>query len=167
MSDLIIPKTSLETMKRVLLAYYLAFSEDGKTIQDVAKISGYIEVQINKSNKFLLELGLIIKIDNRFRLSDTGKDYIENVRLDKLEEAESILSGLIREYSNIKLVTNYVEIYKEVTIDDLRKRIESISSSNLKTADHRTGINCLIDILIEAGILERDDDKIKIKNLLD
>lgn len=163
MVDLVIPKTSFNSFNRVLRAYYLTHSNTGLSIKEIAQKTGYNENQINKSNKFLKEIKFLEKVDNSFKLSEVGYNYAEKIRNNKEDEANEILFTTIREYKGIKLITNYVEVCEPVTREQLVGRIEEISSSDITIADHRTGINCLIEILLKSRILIEEDEEIKLK----
>ena len=76
MVELVIPKTSFETLNRVLKAYYLTHSENGVSVKEVVQNTGYVEGQINKSNKFLLNIKFLLKEEGRFRLSNDGIQYV-------------------------------------------------------------------------------------------
>ncbi len=162
MVDLFIPKTSFEVINKIIIAYYLSQSEDGVTIKEVVYNTGYVESQISKSNKFLIELKVLVKENNKFKLTIDGFNYAEHLRNNQKDESNSILFDLIREYPGIKLVTNFVEVHSSVSLDELVKRIEEVSNSDTNIADHRTGINCLIELLKESGVLKQKDNQIKI-----
>jgi len=158
MSDLIIPKTSFDTLNRVIIAYYLTHSNSGINVKDVAFKTGYVEAQISKSNKFLIQIKLLIKDGKKFKLSNIGLQYAEFFRNNDLDNANEILYNLIREYEAIRLITNFVEIYGSVSKKDLIKRIAGVTSSNVSVSDHKVGINCLIDIIVNSGILSLNND---------
>lgn len=166
MVDLVIPKTSFTTFNRVVRAYYLTHSDSGLSIKEIAQQTGYNENQINKSNKFLKEIKFLEKVENRFKLSENGYKYAEKLRNDKEEEANEILFEMIREYKGIKLITNYIEVCEPVTREQLAGRIEEISSSDITIADHRTGINCLIEILLKSRILMQEDNQMRLKEMI-
>lgn len=164
MADLVIPKTSFDTLNRVLRAYYLTHSEMGVSIKEVAHNTGYIEAQIAKSNKFLIEIGFLTKADGKFKLTEKGHDYADNMRENNIKEANEILFNTIRDYSGIQLITNFVDVFGGVTKEQLATRIEEISSSKRTIADHRTGINCFIEMLLNSGILIQSEDRITLES---
>lgn len=98
MMILIIPKTSFKTLNRVLKAYYLTHSEDGVMIKDVARNTGFAETQVNKSNKFLLEIRFLTKVDNKFKLTEDGCNYVSSLRDGNREESNKILENVMRKY---------------------------------------------------------------------
>jgi len=164
MVELVIPKTSLEILKRVVRAYYLTHSDNGVTVKEVNQNTGYVESQINKSNKFLLVIKILEKINSKFKLTKEGYQYAELQREKKINDANRILFQLIKNYEAINLITNYVEVYETVTIDELIKRIADVSRSDTKIADHRTGINCLIEMLVESKVLDQEENIFSINN---
>ena len=162
MVELVIPKTSFETLNRVLKAYYLTHSENGVSVKEVVQNTEYVEGQINKSNKFLLNIKFLLKEEGRFRLSNDGIQYVELIRKNQKQEASKILCKLIENYEGIKLITNYIEIYGDINKDDLVQKIAKISGSNTKINDHKVGINCLIEILLESRILIQENNQFTI-----
>jgi len=160
--ELVIPKTSLEIMKKVVRAYYLTHSDNGVTVREVHQNTGYVESQINKSNKFLLVINILEKINSKFKLTKDGYQYAKLQRDKKIDDANRILYQLIKSYEAINLITNYVEIQETATYDELVTRIAEVSSSDIDIKDHKTGINCLIEILVESKILIQDENMFSI-----
>ena len=84
------------------------------------------------------------------------------IRKNQKQEASKILCKLIENYEGIKLITNYIEIYGDINKDDLVQKIAKISGSNTKINDHKVGINCLIEILLESRILIQENNQFTI-----
>lgn len=158
MTKLTIPKTSFETLKMVLRAYYLSYTSEGSSLEETYQNTGFPKSQIARSNSFLIVTGFIDKVGNKFKLSDQGKKYANCLEINNEEQSKEQLRTILLLYKPLELIINSVKLFKEVTFKQLEERIKNLAEASMDIADHRVGIKCFIDILVESQILVKKDE---------
>jgi len=163
MSEITIPKTSFDTFNKILRAYGAFTSTEALSIKDLASKSNYSNTQIAKSNAFLLELKLIEKIDNNFKITPKGIEFTKALRSNDEETAIQIFRGILEDYIFTKDLIKYLEFNPHPKKEEIKSLFIERSNAKLDIADHRTGINGLIEMYIVTGILNFKSTKPVIK----
>ncbi len=162
--DLILPKTSFETLKKIIRACNISYSPDGLTLGEISRNTGYSRSQLTKSNSFLIATSFLEKTNSKYKLTKIGLDYISLIDQDNME-ANKILQEIILNYEPINSILTYIKLNQPVTLENLKSRIADLSKSDLSISNHRTGINSLIDIMIESNIIKDENGIITLCDL--
>ena len=153
MTELKIPKSSLNTLKMVIRAYKLSYNPEGLSLKEISTNTGFPKSQIQRSNSFLIDTGFLEKVGYKFRLSDQGKEYADYLENKKDEQSREQLKKILLSYEPINLVIKFVQLYREVTLKQLEERIINLAEADMERGEHKEGIKCLIDMLSESLIL--------------
>jgi len=159
MEEFIIPKTSLDLVNKIMKAYFITYSENGVKALEVSKKTGYSVAQIWKSNHFLINIGLLEKIDSKFILTSDGKQYASHLMNQNEEEAYVILKRLMLNYKPIEYIINFLKLEGTVSAEKLRKRIIDLAKLDLSIKDHKAGLKGLIEILLATKIIISDGNE--------
>ncbi len=158
MSNLTIPKNSLDKLKMAIRAYNLCSKPDvSLTLEEISEYTGYPLSQLKRSNSFLIDVGFLSKTENKFALTQNGKIYADYIEKEEYQHANEKLNEILQSYHPINLIITFVKLYRKVSKEQLVQRIVDLSGSNLDNKDHSTGINCLIDLLVESKIFEENN----------
>ena len=106
----------------------------------------------------MIVTGFIDKVGNKFKLSDQGKKYANCLEINNEEQSKEQLRTILLLYKPLELIINSVKLFKEVTFKQLEERIKNLAEASMDIADHRVGIKCFIDILVESQILVKKDE---------
>jgi len=153
MSEITIPKSSFDIFNKILRAYHAFTINEALSVKNLSSKSNYSNSQIAKSNAFLLELKIIEKTDIGYKITAKGIEFVDTMKSGDKESAMKIFKEILEEYSFTKDLLKYLEFNPQPTREDIKDLFVERANANLEISDHRTGINGLIDMYRETGIL--------------
>jgi len=158
MNSLIIPLTSYDIFEKVVRAFGIVYSENGIDIKDLILKTGCKKNNIYRNLSFLEEINFITSIDEKYLLTDIGKQYSDFLDNNQNEQAYEVIKEALLNYKQIQFIINYVKLERKISHNDLKNRIiELIGVSSVKKI-HNAGINCLIQLLLNTRIINKEND---------
>ena len=153
-----LPGSSLEELQKIIKGYNS--SSDNTSLDSLAKLTGLNTTTISASNKFLVDMGLITGGKKKIS-TDLGKKLGRALEHKHAEEIKNYLSEAVQSNEDFANLVTTVRIQDGMSLEKFTESVLYISGQN-KTAKNKTGARCLIDIFINAGLLEDQEGELKI-----
>lgn len=153
-----LPVSGLDQLEKIIIGY--ANLGDRATLDSVASTSGINKDEVTRNNGFLMSIGLIDggKQKTATDLCETlGKAILH----DQEPEVLRAYGELVQSNDVLSDTVTYVRVQKGVSRDDLAKNI----AFRAKAPDNeraRRGAGAVADLLIRAGVLYEDGDRIQV-----
>lgn len=156
-------KARFDKLNLMLIAYLKAGAgEKAVRYRDASIRSGVSHTVVSANNKFFVYAGFLVEEGRgRFRLTENGVKYAQLMDWGRLEEAKEQLGKILFDCSLVGLILDYVSLQNEVTRDDLSRKIGSVAQVP-KSRRFTSGINALTDMIVFSGLLQEEDDMLKI-----
>lgn len=164
MSKLSIPIGVSETGLKEVLTYWFRAKAyvTPLSLDEVAKKTSSRKQTIQRQLAFLLQIGILEKVDDRYKLTDDGRFVAQYQEYSQYDDFQAKMKILVSKWSEIQPILDYIEDTRSVHYSTLTNRIMMYSERAPSDKNVLMGAQALADLLISAGILSHTDYKIKI-----
>ncbi len=149
-----LPKISLEGLEKIIIAY--SHVPDNPTLDILARLTKMGSAAISRNNKFLMDIGVIAGAAEK-TVTPLGQKLGHALEYALGADAQACWREAISSNSAMMELITTEDIKRGMSEKDLSAHILDVSVHK-KHAHTQTGARCLIDILLESGLLEQDQD---------
>ncbi|ANA13060.1 MULTISPECIES: hypothetical protein [Acetobacter] len=149
-----LPKISLEGLEKIIIAY--SHVPDNPTLDILARLTKMGSAAISRNNKFLMDIGVIAGAAEK-TVTPLGQKLGHALEYALGADAQAYWREAISSNSAMMELITTEDIKRGMSEKDLSAHILDVSVHK-KHAHTQTGARCLIDILLESGLLEQDQD---------
>lgn len=156
-----LPVSSFKVLRMIILGYLHQGGADRKPapLKAVQKSTGVAMTKISSNNGALADLGLIEKEGNAgYRLTEHGLEVARALEFEEPELTKRALRSLLQGNDTISQALNLLRVRGGLDADALAKHLMMSSGEAKATAAAQTGARALIDMMLEAGLVEQDGD---------
>lgn len=153
-----LPRSSLPELKKILKAY--AHLGKDVSLESLSKLVGIGPTTVSANNKFLIAAGLL-EGGHKKTATALGARLgraLEHSQGDEIQSAWSEAIGCNEFLSN--LVTT-VRLKSGMTVDNLISHLQ-FAAGLAKNPSNATGARTVVDILVESGLLTKEDNLLNI-----
>ncbi|BAU37504.1 hypothetical protein APT_00422 [Acetobacter pasteurianus NBRC 101655] len=151
-----LPKISLEGLEKIIIAY--SHVPDNPTLDILARLTKMGSAAISRNNKFLMDIGIIAGAADK-TVTPLGQKLGHALEYAMGADAQAYWREAISSNSALMALMTTEHLQSGMSEKDLSAHILDVSVHK-KHAHTQTGARCLIDILLESGLLVQDKDKL-------
>ncbi|AOW47018.1 hypothetical protein [Acetobacter ascendens] len=149
-----LPKISLEGLEKIIIAY--SHVPDNPTLDILARLTKMGSAAISRNNKFLMDIGIIAGGAEK-TVTPLGQKLGHALEYAFGADAQACWRKAVSSNSAIMEFIATEHVKHGMSEKDLSAHILDVSVHK-KHAHTQTGARCLIDILLESGLLVEDKD---------
>lgn len=153
-----VPASSLVELKKIIAGY--ASEDSPMSLADASKKTGMHKTRISANSKFLVELGMIHGGASK-QATDNGRKYSRAVEFKKNEIERSILANSVKQNEFLSSLVTTVRIQQGMGVEEFAKHV-LFAAEQANTPQNRTGARTIADLLVEAGMLDKVDNKLTV-----
>ncbi len=153
-----LPSSSLGELEKIIKGY----GHIGKEVDldTLAKLTGINRTTISPNNPFLSEVGIVTP-GKKKQITDLGTKLARSLDLSQHEQAVAAWQEVIKGSEFLSNLVSTVRIKGTISVEDAVSHA-LFASGQKKTKANRTGAKTVIDILLASGLLQREDDSLKV-----
>lgn len=153
-----LPSSSFDELVKIIKGY--SHASRGASLDEIAKLTGLNKFAISGNNKFLSDIGLIE--GGRAKSStDLGVKLARALDHSQIQDAKQCWSDAVSSNEGVSRLVTVVRIKGGMSIDDLAAHILYVSGQG-NNAKNRAGSRTVVEILIQADLLENVDGALKV-----
>lgn len=152
---LALPRTGYDVMAKVLKAYSLT-GDEAIGREEIANKAGLSGGQVSHTHSFLTSIGILTGGQQK-ALTEEGKELARAIQYGFEEEEWNHWRDIILTSDAMQDILDTVRVQQPLADDELPKRIASTLEVPYE-GYHKTGINTLVTIMENAGILREKDE---------
>ena len=155
-------RVSIEQINELLQGFYYANAlKNAVSSRDAASRTRVSADVIGRNTGFLCDAGFLTKDGNEYRLTDLGAEYAQWLSWKNFNEASRILSKILKQYELADKIIHFVRLAGPIPKDDVSNRVGVLDRAP-NTPHNRRGADTFVDLLIFSGLLDIEDDTIRI-----
>tara|TARA_R110002049_G_C9121973_1_gene558444 strand:- start:222 stop:965 length:744 start_codon:yes stop_codon:yes gene_type:complete len=159
MSDKInLPSSSFDELVKIIKGY--SHASKGASLDEIAKLTGLNKFAISGNNKFLSDIGLI-QGGRAKSVTDLGTKLARALDHSQVQDAKRCWSDSVSSNEGVSRLVTVVRIKGGMSVDDLAAHILYVSGQG-NNGKNRTGSRTVVEILIQADLLENVDGTLKV-----
>ena len=159
MSDkLSLPASSYDQLTKIIRGYSLSSENIG--LDELAKLVGISKTRVSANHKLLIEIGLITG-GNKKSATPLGKNLGHAIEHNQEEDIRSAWQKAIKGNERMSSLITTVSIKGGMSPDELLSHILYVLERK-SNKDNRRGARTISDILVASGLLEEQDDQLKV-----
>ena len=151
-----LPKISLEGLEKIIIAY--SHVPDNPTLDILARLTKMGSAAISRNNKFLMDIGIIAGAADK-TVTPLGQKLGHALEYAMGADAQAYWREAVASNAALMALMATEHLQRGMSEKDLSAHILDVSVHK-KHAHTQTGARCLIDILLESGLLVQDKDKL-------
>jgi len=155
-----LPNTTMENIIEIIQAFFQLRATD-QTV-GTAEVSDLVTISrdtVSKQMRFLLATDILIKDGRGYIFSDLGSKYAKLISWDQQDEANSVLKDLLIKSSEIEKFIGWLKVKRSpVSYEDAVSRYGIISGIPKHRSDLKTGIEAVLNFLVESKMIEKTED---------
>jgi len=156
-AEFVMPRSSWDTVKRIIHAYYAAHEEKESTVESIAKLGGIARPNISLNNNFLRSLGVIE--ENEYKLTQVGVRLAVGLATKDQSLVTESLQEIINKTEKLRRIVRTVQARGGITEESLRN--EAMLALNLNEKSPGLGyLRTVIELLYESGMLKVENGKV-------
>jgi len=156
MSEFEIPKrASLNDIKDILKAYYLAGAHTDPVRTSEVKNTAQLGDKVGRQTKFLVSLGLLSKKGRDRQLTEDGESIAEALMAGNESLSKSLMRETLNGWKFTDKITGFVRMQEPDPVEE--DRLREFISANAESDDGR-GQKTLLELLNWANILDADEN---------
>ncbi|WP_417546362.1 hypothetical protein [Marinobacter sp.] len=159
MSDKInLPSSSFDELVKIIKGY--SHASKGASLDELAKLTGLNKFAISGNNKFLSDIS-IIQGGRTKSSTDLGIKLARALDHSQVQDAKKNWSDAVSSNEEVSKLVTVVRIKGGMSVDDLAAHILYVSGQG-NNGKNRAGSRTVVEILIQAGLLENLDGTLKV-----
>ncbi len=159
MSDKInLPSSSFDELVKIIKGY--SHASKGASLDEIAKLTGLNKFAISGNNKFLSDIGLI-EGGRAKSVTNLGSKLARALDHSQVQDAKRCWSNAVSSNEGVSKLVTVVRIKGGMSVDDLAAHILYVSGQG-NNAKNRAGSRAVVEILIQADLLENVDGTLKV-----
>jgi len=149
-----LPANGYDIVEKILHAYALC-GDKAVTLDEVSGRAGMHKTQVSRSNGFLVSVG-IIEGGKKKKLTPQGKALALAIGNKLADDVTREWKKLLESCEGTRSIIDMIRVQGSMSKDTLLGKTASILGL-VDTGTTRTGMNCLIEILQQSGLLSESD----------
>jgi len=158
-----LPRTSYGRLLAIIKGYrHAGADKEGVRLEEVAQATGIRREKISENNKFLASLGIVEKVAEGIKLTGDGSNLAVALTYD--EESEDVRRywrKLVAQNDFLRRVVGAVTV-REVMAEDAFAEHIARATGVPKKRWYMAGARAVTEILVQSGVLERDNGNVKL-----
>lgn len=153
-----LPGSSLEEVQKIVMGY--GHSPNGAGLAALAKLTGQEATRISSNNKFLVDLGVISggKVKSP---TDLGKKLARALEHGQSEDARRFWMEAVQSNESLSGLVTTIRIRGGMGLKEFTEHVLYVSGQK-PNSGNKTGAKCVVDLLVNAGLIVEDDGKIAV-----
>ncbi|MFB2659586.1 hypothetical protein [Shewanella mangrovisoli] len=153
-----LPGSSFEEVQKILKGY--SHASENASLETLSKLTGLHTTVISRNNKFLSDIGLISG-GMKKSATELGKKLGRALEHKQIQDVQKYWAEAVRTNETVSSLITTVRIKGEMAEKDLSDHILYVSGQK-NNSGNKTGATCVVDVLIEAKLLEVKDGKLSV-----
>ena len=158
-SEFALPGSGYDVIKKILHAYVLCGSDE-VPLSEVSQKAGMHNTIVSRNNGFLASVG-VIEGGRKKKLTDRGGKLALAISHEDDEATGAAWRTVIAESPHLQGVIDMIKVQGSIARDVLPGKIGS--HFGFPGGKGRTGLNAIVEILLDAGAVGMKDDKCVVK----
>ncbi len=153
--EIVVPQmVGFEVLTKIIFGFLkVGADREPKTATEVAAVAKVSRDNIVRNARFLRSIGIIDGTRGRYSLTSDGTNYAKSLDWGRLDEANKLLRGLLKDRPVVKRVVGFVDINEPVGREALVSQIALIAGVG-REPRYETGIRGFVDMLVTSDLLE-------------
>lgn len=159
-----LPRSGLKLLRLILIGYLHEGGNERKPTgpSAVGATVGLDQTIVSRNNAFLAAVNLIEPAENRrWRLTEPGVDVARAFEYEAQDELEQSLNSLLRSNEFVRRILAFVRGRGGVEHEQVVSHMARLAGVR-KTSDFLTGARALLELMSEAGLVERDGEFVRV-----
>lgn len=153
-----LPGSSFEEVQKIIKGY--SHAPDNSSLDSLSKLTGLHSTIISRNNKFLTDIGLISG-GMKKTATDLGKRLGRALDHKQAEEGRRYWKEAVQTNEKVSGLVTTVRIKGGMSEKDFSDHVLYVSGQK-NNSGNRTGARCIVDVLLDAGLLQEADGKLNV-----
>ncbi|MCJ7497560.1 MAG: hypothetical protein MUO78_05445 [candidate division Zixibacteria bacterium] len=157
-----LPESSFNVVKQIIRAAFKCAPQQGSiTLDEIAQTAALHRTLVSSNNKFLKSIG-VLQGTKTFEMTDIGRELGLAIDHSDTNLSEQTLRKIVKSNEFLLRMLDAIRIRGSMETESFTSHI-AISAGVPKEPRFLTGARTIIDLLLEANLLEKEDDTLKAK----
>lgn len=153
-----LPGSSFGELQKIVKGY--GHAQEDSSLDGLAKLIGVHKTIISRNNKFLTDIGLITG-GMKKSATDLGKKLGRAIDHNQPADSQKYWREAVQTNDKVAGLVTTVRIKGSMTEDEFSTHALYVSGQN-NNQGNKTGARCILDVLLEAGLLREEGGRISI-----
>lgn len=153
-----LPGSSFAGIQKIIQGY--AIAPDQTSLDGLAKLTAMDRTVISRNNKFLIDIGLITA-GKKKSATELGKKLGRALEYKQDADAQSYWKEAVQTNQQVSGLVTTIRIKGGMAETEFFKHVSYVSDQK-KTSGNSTGVRCVVEVLLAAGLLQEENGKLSV-----